>query len=328
MRKTISFYEVAKISYFAKVVNRGVLMSESLIAKKRTELKLSQQELADIAGVSLHTVFRAEKGNNVNTASIQAIATALKTSVGYLTGETDDPSPPYRASETDDTPFMRLERKILEETRLLEKMSHAELTGEPIDGFLGPSPPGHPKGESGDPPTMPDSHSSSQTEQSKSRQEEVVSNVAPINPAHMIRVRILDKTYKACCGNGIDWGPEAVEFESSILMQAPELAQRYSDDDIIGVYADGDSMERNIFDGDLVLFAWREKAVSYAGILMVVSYNNRILVRGVVENNRKMLTLKPHNKEYGDIIVTPDDDFDICGRVVDIHARRKPMPVM
>jgi SOS-response transcriptional repressor LexA len=66
-------------------------MDTSLIAKKRMELNLSQQELADRAGVSLHTVFRAEKGNNVNTSSIQAIAAALNTKVAYLIGETDEP---------------------------------------------------------------------------------------------------------------------------------------------------------------------------------------------------------------------------------------------
>ena|GEM_PF-839942 len=66
-------------------------MNGNRVKKKREELNLSQQELADIADVSLHTVFRAEKGTNVQTKNIQSIAAALNTSVAYLLGETDDP---------------------------------------------------------------------------------------------------------------------------------------------------------------------------------------------------------------------------------------------
>ena len=64
-------------------------MNGDRVKEKREELNFSQQELADLADVSLHTVFRAEKGTNIQTKNLQAIASALKTSVAYLMGEPD-----------------------------------------------------------------------------------------------------------------------------------------------------------------------------------------------------------------------------------------------
>jgi transcriptional regulator with XRE-family HTH domain len=60
--------------------------------KNQRELQnWSQQELADRAGVSLHTVFRAEKGTNIQSKNLEALASALNISVAYLMGETNDP---------------------------------------------------------------------------------------------------------------------------------------------------------------------------------------------------------------------------------------------
>ena len=62
-------------------------MDGKRVKERREELNLSQQELADIANVSLHTVFRTEKGTNIQTKNLQSIATALGVSVSYLMGE-------------------------------------------------------------------------------------------------------------------------------------------------------------------------------------------------------------------------------------------------
>ena len=79
--------------FFAKVFSGDVPMDGSRIAQMRNELQYSQQELADLAGVSMHTVFRAEKGNSATQMdSLKAIARALNTSVAYLIGEIDDPT--------------------------------------------------------------------------------------------------------------------------------------------------------------------------------------------------------------------------------------------
>jgi phage repressor protein C with HTH and peptisase S24 domain len=143
----------------------------------------------------------------------------------------------------------------------------------------------------------------------------------------MIRVRVLDKFYHACCGTGIDWGGEAVDYEETLWLPMPELAQRYGNDDLIGIYADGDSMEDMIFQDDLVVFVPHEKSIVYAGVPMVVSYNGSMIIRGVIENGSG-LTLRAKNKDYEDIRITPSDEFDICGRIVTIHSVRKPTSVL
>lgn len=232
------------------------------IKKLRESKGMKRPALAAIIGVEPNTIYRYEVGVfGIKDETKERIATALGTTVSYLIGETDDPSPPMSANTSN-------------------------------------------------------------------KHNVVESNIKSINPVHMIRVRILDKHYRVCCGSGLDWGSEAVEYESSMLIDAPDLATRYSSGDIIGTYAEGDSMEPNICDGDLVLFVPHEKEVIYAGVPMVVVYNSRMIVRGVIVNARNRVTLKAHNKEYADIIVTPDDDFEICGRVVDIHARKKPVSVI
>jgi transcriptional regulator with XRE-family HTH domain len=223
------------------------------IKKLRDNLNLSQEELAEKIGVQRNTVWRWENGKASPMESIRAIAFALNTSVAYLLGETDDPSPKQRQT--------------------------------------------------------------------------VESNVAPINPVHMIRVRILDKFYRACCGVGVDWLGEAVDFEETLWLPSAELAQRYGNDDLIGIYAEGDSMEDMIYEGDLVIFVPHEKSVVYAGVPMVVSYNGSMIIRGVIENSGG-LTLRAKNRDYEDIRVTNSDEFDICGRVVTIHSIRKPTSVL
>jgi transcriptional regulator with XRE-family HTH domain len=63
-------------------------MDGARIKEKRERLHLSQQELAEKAGISLHTVFRAEKGKNIQNKNLEAIATALETSAAYFMEKT------------------------------------------------------------------------------------------------------------------------------------------------------------------------------------------------------------------------------------------------
>jgi phage repressor protein C with HTH and peptisase S24 domain len=61
--------------------------------KERREMyNWSQQELAEKAGLSLHTVFRAEKGTNIQSKNLESLAKVLNTSVAYLMGEDDEPT--------------------------------------------------------------------------------------------------------------------------------------------------------------------------------------------------------------------------------------------
>lgn len=81
------------------------------VVEKRKAKRLSQQDLADSSGVSMHTIFRAEKGNDVHPQNLQKIARGLDTSVAYLIGETDDPAPPEeRTSPQEGQPSRRPRR--------------------------------------------------------------------------------------------------------------------------------------------------------------------------------------------------------------------------
>lgn len=63
------------------------------IKKRRQELNLSAEQLADAVGVSHATMYRYENGSikKVNTTKLQPIARALKTTEAYLMGWTDSP---------------------------------------------------------------------------------------------------------------------------------------------------------------------------------------------------------------------------------------------
>lgn len=73
------------------------------IAARRTELGLSQTQLAKQAGVSQATIGKLESGISSGSSQIHKIARALQTTAEYLTGDVDDPSQGYvPAPSTDD----------------------------------------------------------------------------------------------------------------------------------------------------------------------------------------------------------------------------------
>ncbi len=62
------------------------------VKKRRKELKLSAQDVADELGTTRVTVSRWESGiSEPNDKTKKALANVLKTSVAYLMGETDNP---------------------------------------------------------------------------------------------------------------------------------------------------------------------------------------------------------------------------------------------
>ncbi|MCL2010319.1 MAG: XRE family transcriptional regulator [Synergistaceae bacterium] len=242
-------------------------MDGSRIARLRNKFRYSQQELAEQAGVSPHTVFRAEKGNDVNTHSMRAIARALDTSVAYLLGETD--------------------KSIHEAAAKAGKTSEAAAPSE----------------------------------------ASAPSDARDANPSGFIRVRVRDRYNANLRGKDTGRPGDAAEFERTLLLPLPDLANRYGDDEVLGVYAESDSMDPIICFGDLVLFVPHEQSVVYAGVPMVVSYNKAILMRGVIENKNGTI-LKARNREYDDIHINKWDNFFIRGRIVKIFTTRDPRSVL
>lgn len=69
------------------------------ITDRRQRLKMSQEELADLAGTNQKQISRYERGENVPSAEMLiSLARALETTADFLLGLTDDPSRPLRAA--------------------------------------------------------------------------------------------------------------------------------------------------------------------------------------------------------------------------------------
>lgn len=66
------------------------------IRERREALGINIEELGRRSGVSPSYISRVERGERVNVGleTVQKLAYALDTSMSYLVGETDDPSPP------------------------------------------------------------------------------------------------------------------------------------------------------------------------------------------------------------------------------------------
>lgn len=56
------------------------------VRELRKGKKMSQGDLAKIAGVGLTTIHRLEKGHDVNPATLKAVADALEVQVSEITG--------------------------------------------------------------------------------------------------------------------------------------------------------------------------------------------------------------------------------------------------
>lgn len=76
------------------------------IKSLRRNIGLNQGKLAQNIGVSLDTVSRWENEKRIpRTEDVTNLAAALNTSVSYLMGETDDPSPANSSRQTDQQPL-------------------------------------------------------------------------------------------------------------------------------------------------------------------------------------------------------------------------------
>jgi SOS-response transcriptional repressor LexA len=201
------------------------------------------------------------------------------------------------------------------------------LIGETDDPFRYVSPLFEGPAESGNPPPTPLFPPPSRTDETVAPKRAVESNVAHFNPSHQLVVRILPKDFAACCGYGVDWQTSSIDFESEMIETDPELT-RFSP--VIGMYVMGDSMEPDIYDGDMVAFTDNVSDIEYApnGCTVVVNYEDRMIVRGLFRKGNRVI-LKAWNKLYDDIVITPEDEFRICGMVLKIYpGPKKPRSML
>jgi SOS-response transcriptional repressor LexA len=102
----------------------------------------------------------------------------------------------------------------------------------------------------------------------------------------------------------------------------------------MGFYDDYYSYSRSFFlfpgfsncswHGDIVVFTDNVSDIEYApnGSPVVVNYEDRMIVRCIFRKGDRVI-LKAWNKLYGDIVVTPEDEFRICGLVLKIYPDPK-----
>jgi transcriptional regulator with XRE-family HTH domain len=65
------------------------------LVERRKLAKLTQEKLSELVKISVPTINRIENGrSDPKTNELLSLAATLNTSIAYLTGETNDPSPP------------------------------------------------------------------------------------------------------------------------------------------------------------------------------------------------------------------------------------------
>ena len=152
-------------------------------------------------------------------------------------------------------------------------------------------------------------------------------NIIP--PRNMMMIPVISSEIRPSAGNGNNYGYSDLEWTvvDTIPLADGEIAAFYSADNLLSMYVEGDSMEPQIHDGDLVVFNMTQEWVS--GNIMVVCLDGRLLVKGLIyDGEGKPPILRSTNKEYPDIHVNENSFFVVYGRVLRIVRMSKPKPVL
>lgn len=118
------------------------------VQRRREALGWSIQEVSRRSGVSASYISRLESGErtNVGLETVQKLARALNTSISYLVGETEDPSPlpqtgvaAHRAGADPGDPLdpevqLIMERAVRQISRKLEERWKQRMQGESRGG--------------------------------------------------------------------------------------------------------------------------------------------------------------------------------------------------
>ena len=248
--------------------------------------------IADKAGISQAYFSQIELGQRKpSTGVLTNLAAALNTSVAYLMGETNDP----RRHET------------------LLGSDYPDATGND---------PRHDAGVRIERQILG-------LEPKKREPNEHEETDPEGDFLNLLRVKVIDK--KACCGNGNKYE----DFNFQVIGTRPvidgELKALYSEDSLLAVRAEGNSMSPEINDGDFVVFKFDSEDWSW-GNQVVVCYNDALFVRGIAEGGKGKFPVILRSRrpvEYPDMIVKEEEPFNIVGRVIQIlPASRKPTPVI
>lgn len=144
---------------------------------------------------------------------------------------------------------------------------------------------------------------------------------------NVLMVPIISPQVRVCAGIGNEYPAIEWDVQGRYPVRSGALAALYSGDSLLCMYVEGDSMEPQIHDGDIVLFNHAVDWVS--GNIYVVCLDDRMMVKGLVSEGRgKPPILRSVNRSYRDIRITPESQFCIYGRVLRIITDRAPKPVL
>ena len=265
------------------------------IKERRDTLNISQETLANMTGLSKNSIFLYEKGDRIPTAdNLKKIANMLGTTTAYLVGDSKTPRPIVNHN--------------------LSKSEQLEYALGSVEDDLDVS--------------IWDIYNSSKKlikEYDPEGYKEEFGTEAP--NAHtidnVVQVPVIDGIISVSAGNGN--GYPNITWNEIGTMPIPK-------DDLIGyswqgaqyriISVDGDSMEPYICNGDRLLFA---SGIDVGpGEVAVVSYNDRLWVKGILENKDGTVTLISFNKNYPDRIIDPQQhDFHILGKALRVVSSKK-----
>lgn len=149
-----------------------------------------------------------------------------------------------------------------------------------------------------------------------------------LDPRSYMTIPLISTQVKASAGagtlcEGVDWIKEG-----ELIVQDGQSAAFYSSKSVLAMMVEGDSMEPQIHDGEIVAFHNNPDDWS-TGNVCVVYLDGKLFVKGIVYGPGRQLVLRSQNPAYKDIPIMPDSDFRICGRVLDIiPPHRQPKPVL
>lgn len=158
---------------------------------------------------------------------------------------------------------------------------------------------------------------------------ELQSNARLIPRERLMWLSVISPEVKVCAGNGNDYGDAGLEW--TVIEHIPiadgKLSALYSEDSLLAMYVEGDSMEPQIHDGDIVVF--NHDSAWVPGNVMVVCLDGRLMVKGILRQGEgKPPLLRSANKDYADIQVNEDSFFLVYGRVLRIIRVSNPKPVI
>lgn len=158
--------------------------------------------------------------------------------------------------------------------------------------------------------------------------EETINGGKVRGEKQLLMIPRISSEYRVSAGTGNAY--ESIELDvigKYPLFDGP-LSAIYDEDALTCISVEGDSMEPQIHDGDIVIFNHNPDWVP--GNIYVVCLEGKMLVKGLIDDGRgNPPILRSSNKEYyGDIKVRDDQFFLIYGRVVKIITERGPKPII